>query len=399
MTFEASVASAGERPTVETDLAARRLGGTVVGASDESFGEKENLLVEAPPQFEPGHYGPRGEIVDGWETRRRRDLPGHDWVIVRLGVGGVVTSIDVDTSFFVGNSPETCRVEACGVDGYPSLADLKGLETDWVELVGMTALKGGEHNLLHVSDERRFSHVRLSAAPDGGIARLRIYGRAIPDPREFDGVSVDLVLERNGGFVAACSDGFYSSPRQLIRPDEARVMGEGWETRRRRDGGHDFVLFGLAVAGRPRQAVVDTSCFRYNASGSVALFGSSDEVPPPVDSADWEPLLLETRLQPDTRHVFRLGETGAQRWVRLDAVPDGGIARFRLMGDVAPDGRAAAGLRFFNALPVTQAVRLLTDLQVSDAAAGELASRRPFGAGEAAGLDALAPVLRGSPRG
>jgi allantoicase len=66
------------------DLASRWLGSSVVAASDESFGDKENLLTPDAAAFEPGHYGNRGEIVDGWETRRRRD-GGHDWVVVRLG--------------------------------------------------------------------------------------------------------------------------------------------------------------------------------------------------------------------------------------------------------------------------------------------------------------------------
>ncbi len=396
MTYEAGFE---EHLAAETDLAARRLGGTVVVASDESFGEKENLLAEEPASYEPGHYGHRGEIVDGWETRRRRDGAGHDWVIVRLGVGGAVTSVDVDTSFFLGNYPENCRLEACGVDGYPGPKELESSGNEWVELVATTPLKGGEHNLFRVADERRFTHVRLSASPDGGIARLRVHGRALPDPRELDEVSVDLVSERNGGYVANCSDSFYSSPRRLIRPDEARVMGEGWETRRRRDDGHDFVLFGLGIAGWPRQAVIDTSCFRYNASGSVALWASTGEAPPAVESPDWELLLPEARLQPDTRHVFRLNATAAQRWVRLDAFPDGGLARFRLTGDLDPAARRSAGLRFFNALPTAQAVRLLTDLHLDPEAATKLAERRPLGGAEAVGIEALAPLLTGTPRG
>jgi allantoicase len=116
------------------DLASRWLGGSVLAASDESFGDKENLLAPAAAVFDPGRYGNRGEIVDGWETRRRRDA-GHDWVLVRLGTPGTITSVDVDTSFFTGNHPERCTLEACGREGYPSPDELNDPATDWVEIV------------------------------------------------------------------------------------------------------------------------------------------------------------------------------------------------------------------------------------------------------------------------
>lgn len=387
-----------ERPIGEVDLAARHLGGTVLAASDESFGEKENLLSPEAPHFEPGHYGNRGELVDGWETRRRRSQPGPDWAIVRLGVPGVLSSIDVDTSFFTGNYPEHCTVDACGVEGYPAASWLQSSANEWVTVVPTAALKGSEHNVFEVSDERRFTHVRLSAHPDGGVARLRVFGRPVPDPRDFDGVSVDLVSERYGGYVVSCSDGFYSSPRHLIRPDEARVMGEGWETRRRRDDGHDFVVFALGVAGRPRQAVIDTSCFRYNASGSVALAGSSDDSPPENDSPAWLRLLPPTDLLPDTRHLIRLGRTQPLRWLRLDAFPDGGLARVRLIGDVEFAARRRAGLRFFNAVPLPQAIRILCDSNTPPETAREIAAARPFDEAEAERLEPLTPILGGDRR-
>jgi allantoicase len=353
----------------EADLASRWLGGSVLAASDESFGEKENLLNPAPAAFEPGHYGPRGEIVDGWETRRRRD-PGHDWAIIRLGAPGVITAAEIDTSFFTGNHPESCLVEAGGWEGYPSPSDLAGPGAGWETIVPRSPLSGDARNHFPVSDPRRFTHLRLSVFPDGGVARLRANGHVVPDPRELDGLTIDLASQRHGGAVVASSDDFYTSAALLIRPDTPRSMGEGWETRRRRDGGHDYVVLRLAFAGQVSQLVVDTAHFRYNASAEIAVQACAAPGPAPAaDAAAWRPLLGRTRLQPDTRHVLAvpaLAGGAPVTSIRLDAFPDGGISRLRVIGRVSPAARLDAGYRWFNALPAGQAVRCLSAAGLPD---------------------------------
>ncbi len=349
----------------EVDLAVRWLGGGVVAASDESFGDKENLLLAEPAAFEPGHYGNRGEIVDGWETRRRR-TPGHDWAVVRLGAPGVISSVDVDTSFFTGNFPESCRIEGCGREGYPSTDDLLGPGTEWHEIVPQSTLRGDTHNTFSVTDPHRYTHVRLSIFPDGGIARLRVLGRIIPDPRRLDGVTVDLAGCENGAAVVASSNGFYTSPSTLIRPDRPRTMGEGWETRRRRDDGHDFVMIRFGVRGQIRQLVVDTTHFKYNASASIAVYTTAGDPLPAVESPDWRPLMGRTPLQPDTRHVYSVEPTvDPATGLRLDAFPDGGIARVRAVGQVDVDGRRVTGYRWFNSLPASQVRDCLAGIAAS----------------------------------
>lgn len=361
----------------ETDLASRWLGGSVVAASDESFGDKENLLTPGAPVFEPDRYGNRGQIVDGWETRRRRS-PGHDWAIVRLGAPGIIRTINIDTSYFTGNYPEHCAVHACGLEGYPSPEDLTGPAVDWAEIVSRSPLRGDEQNLFAVADPRRFTHVRLSAYPDGGVARLRVLGQAAPDPRGIDELTVDLLSEAYGGTVAASSDDFYTAASMLNRPGRARTMGEGWETRRRRDAGHDFVIFRLAFAGRVRRLIVDTSHFRYNASESVAVYGSASSEVPPAESPSWRPLLERTRLQPDTRHEFGVSYAEPVSEIRLDAFPDGGLSRVRVIGSIDPAARRAAGYRWFNLLPASQAMTVLVDAGLTAAAAAEVIGRRPL---------------------
>jgi len=367
----------GDSERSATDLASRWVGSSVLSASDESFGDKENLLTPDAAAFEPGHYGNRGEIVDGWETRRRRE-PGHDWALVRLGTPGIITSIDVDTSFFTGNFPESCEVDACGVEGYPSSAALLAGDTEWISIVPRSPLRGDTHNLFPVSGRRRFTHVRLSIYPDGGVARLRILGHVVPDPRLLDGITVNLAGSELGAGVVASSDNFYSSAASLLRADRARTMGEGWETRRRRDGGPDFVVVQLAYLGHVRQVEVDTAHFKYNASESISLHGAAADPPPSVASPAWTTLLPRAKLQPDTRHMFPVGPSAPVSAVRLDAYPDGGVSRLRVMGELDPSARRRAGLHWFNALPAAQATGCLTLAGMPPAAAAPIVGGRPL---------------------
>ncbi|NML97722.1 allantoicase [Paraburkholderia sp. RP-4-7] len=362
--------------TWEVDLASRWLGGSVIAASDESFGEKENLLTPTAANFVPGRYNYRGEIVDGWETRRRRE-GGNDWAVIRLGCPGVITSVDVDTHFFTGNFPEHCLVEACGVEGYPSEKELMSESIEWVQIVPRSALKGDTHNIFQVNDKRRFTHIRLSAFPDGGIARLRVRGQAMPDPRLFDGLTIDLASQDHGGVLVASSDGFYSSASNLNRPDKARTMGEGWETRRRRDDGHDYAVFRLAFPGRVRSIEIDTAHFKYNASGAAALSGCLWTDGAPVDAADWHPLLPKVALQPDTRHVFPQAKPSQLiSAVKFDVFPDGGISRLRVWGEIDHQARKKAGNLWWKSMPDNQATQVLIAAGMQPEQAKEISMKR-----------------------
>jgi allantoicase len=303
------------------DLAVRTLGGSVVWANDESFAERQNLILPTAPQFDASSFGHRGKVYDGWETRRRRQ-PGNDAAIVRLGEPGIVRGVVVDTAWFKGNYPPEASVEAAAIVGYPSVDEL--LAAEWQQLVARSPIKGDAENVFAVSSPQRWTHVRLSIYPDGGVARLRVHGEALPDPALSDEGSVDLAALANGGLVVGCSDMFYGSPNNLISPGHARSMGEGWETARRRDDGNDWVTVRLASEGVVRLAELDTSHFLHNAPGWASLRGRTD--------GEWFELLPRTALQPDTRHRFVLADAPPAREVRLDVYPDGGMARLRLFG-------------------------------------------------------------------
>jgi allantoicase len=351
------------------DLAARDLGGSVVHANDELFAERQNLIKPGAPVFQPHVFGHRGQIMDGWETRRRRE-PGHDHAIVRLGLAGLVRRVVVDTSFFTGNYPPEVSIEACGAEGYPGPAELAA--AGWTTLVSRSPVQGDSRNEFAVAVEQRFTHVRLTIYPDGGVARLRIFGEPVPDPRLLPAV-IDLAALENGALVTDSSNSFYNSATNLIMPGLARVMGDGWETSRRRDQGHDWVAVTLACAGTVEVAELDTSCFVGNAPGWASLSGDGGN------------LLPRTALQPDTRHRFAIGGGPVAEQVKLDIYPDGGMARLRVWGAPTPAAWESLASRFLSLLPRPQLAAVLrtAGLPAADAdravssAAGLLADLPP----------------------
>ncbi|ROP40682.1 allantoicase [Saccharothrix texasensis] len=309
------------------DLASRAVGGSVVWANDESFAERENLIRKPEPEYRTYTFGHKGQVYDGWETRRRRE-GGEDRAIVRLGLPGVVKGVVVDTAFFKGNFPPFASVEATSATGHPAPDELTGWET----VVPKSPLGGDRKHHFEVSAHRRYTHVRLTIHPDGGVARLRVHGTPVTDPELILPDALDLAALENGASITGCSNMFYSDPGNLIAPGQATVMGEGWETARRRDDGNDWVEVELAAPGVIRLAELDTSHFKGNAPGWASVRGRDARTGAEFD------VLPRTRLQPDTRHRFRVEGGAEATHARLDIYPDGGMARLRLFGGLTADG-------------------------------------------------------------
>ncbi len=317
------------------DLAAERLGAVALFASDEFFAPKDRLLHEGTPQRRDGEYTDRGKWMDGWETRRRRDvLPGepgfdaaHDDCVVKLGAAGIIHAIDVETTHFTDSSPASCSVDVCVMPGATTHYDLA--RAAWQPAVQRTSLDGDAHNLIQVPGVHA-SHVRLNIFPDGGVARLRVYGVVTPDWAALRHRDVDLAAAVHGGRVVDSSDMLFGSRHNLIMPGPPRGMSDGWETRRRRTEGHEWTIVRLGAAGAITRVEVDTRYFKGNAPAACSVEACTDD-----DMAgDWHELLSRSVLAPDRRHVF---DTGLKRvagvtHVRLNIFPDGGVARLHVFG-------------------------------------------------------------------
>jgi allantoicase len=360
-----------------TDLAARRLGGQALLCSNDFFAEMENLLKAEAPIFQPGVFTERGQLMDGWESRRRRFLPDgtsddglqYDWCIIKLGSQGIIRGINANTAYFLGNAPQQVSLEACNIHGDPTDT------TKWIPLIDITSVNPGSDNLIDVPviekdgqiiSDNVWTHVRFNMFPDGGIARLNIYGEIKADKNwSLKGEPLDLAYIKNGARPLICSDMFFSHMENLLMPERGANMGDGWETKRRRtlgdtevDRGNDWLILQLATRGNIEKILIDTCHFKGNYPNAFALEGAVLTSAQAANTAaltadshldarfdktggqdelgiEWIPIIERTALFADREHTFK-NEVAAKgqsfTHVRLKMFPDGGISRIRLWG-------------------------------------------------------------------
>ncbi|MCB1490206.1 MAG: allantoicase [Rhodobiaceae bacterium] len=318
------------------NLASGGLGAVGVTASDQFFAPLDRMLSDAPAVFYPDRYDDHGKWMDGWETRRRRD-GGQDWAIVKLAAPGHIHGFDIDTAHFTGNYPPACRIDACMTAHTPDD------RTDWHEILPVSPLGPSAHHYYACSSHQAWSHIRITILPDGGVARLKVYGRPQLDPGAAGG-EIDLAAALNGARVVAVSDAHYGDYHRILFPGRGVDMGDGWETRRRREPGNDWAIIKLATRGTVRRAVVDTANFKGNYPHSCALVaadltGFQDNLDDAVVTSAmfWKPLLDKQKLSPDSIHEFaaQLADCGPITHVMLNIYPDGGVSRLKLFGHPA----------------------------------------------------------------
>lgn len=322
-----------------TDLAAERLGGKVLLCSDDFFAEKENLLKPGRGIFIPDKYTSRGKWMDGWESRRKR-TPGHDWCIIQLATAGKITGVDIDTNHFLGNHPPFASLDA-----YENKQQKKKPDWDkiqWKEILPKSALQPGSQNLYEIRDGGIYTHLRLNIFPDGGVARLKVYGDVVKDWNDVTKKeTVDLAAAINGARAIVCNDMFFSHMNNLIMPKRGVNMGDGWETKRNRTPGNkDWVIVRLAHEGFIDELAVDTHHFKGNYPDSCVIEGINipleNEYTLTSGDVTWIPVIPQSKLKADQKHLFKkeILHQGPFTHLRLSIFPDGGVSRMRVWGKI-----------------------------------------------------------------
>ncbi len=312
-----------------SNLALPENGGAICAVSDEFFAPAKRMLCAEAPVFIADRYDQHGKWMDGWESRRKR-IAGHDWCVLRI-CPGVIRGVEINTRYFTGNFPPHIMFEACDVEVEPDE------RTAWTVLIPKTQISGDSIRFFPVSDEKSWSHVRLNIYPDGGIARLRVYGQ--PDRGEHISHREqwqDLVSAAVGGRALECNNMHFGDMANLLSNQAVANMGDGWETRRRRQPGNDWVILKLGQAGKIGRIEVDTAFFRGNYPARCSLKGTArnSDINIANGSEEWQEILPQVALGPDQLHLFesQIRDCGNVSHVRLDIYPDGGVARLRLLG-------------------------------------------------------------------
>jgi allantoicase len=315
-----------------TNLADPRLGAEALSCSDDFFAPMARMLSHTTAVFIPDKYDEHGKWMDGWESRRKRTT-GYDWCVVKLARTGTLEGVDIDTSNFTGNFPPAASLEACHSEGIPDA------DTEWTEIVPSTSLKGNSHHYIEVKSPRAFTHVRLNIYPDGGVARLRIYGSPKADwAASAKGSLVNLAAIENGAYVIGANDQHFGLASNLLMPGRGENMGDGWETRRRREPGNDWCIIALAHPGTVKKIVVDTAFFKGNypdrCSLQAANIAHGTDSSTITQSMFWPELLPSQKLEMSREHTYEseVADLGVVTHVRLNIFPDGGVSRLRLLG-------------------------------------------------------------------
>ncbi|KAI8624052.1 hypothetical protein F5Y19DRAFT_468113 [Xylariaceae sp. FL1651] len=318
------------------DLISGALGGKVLGFSDEWFADAINLLTPTPPIRQPGKMVYTGAWYDGWETRRHNPAL-FDWVVIRLGVAsGTVEGVEIDTAFFSGNHAPAISIEGCFNSNDEEVLGWKGEKGGWEPILSIQECGPSQRFgwKLDNPTAKQYTHVRLNMYPDGGIARFRLFGHAVPVFPEDEEAIFDLAAAQNGAVAISCSDQHFGTKDNLILPGRGKDMGDGWETARSRTKGHiDWAIIRLGALALIQSFIIDTAFFRGNFPQAAKLDAIEwkDDGEPGADAQGWTEVLEPSKCGPDQEHAFIcMIKDKPFTHVKLTIIPDGGVKRLRM---------------------------------------------------------------------
>ena len=315
------------------DLAKSRLGSKVVFKTDEFFASANRIINPLPPVFKEGVFDSHGKWMDGWETRRKRKK-GHDYLIIKFGKPGRISKVDVDTSFFNGNQPMYVSLEACF-----SKNNIPTKKIKWNKIINNKKTKANSHHLFSVNSKTVYSHIKLNIFPDGGVARLRVYGSIETNKIKFNKKIINLTSVLNGASIIACNNEHFGKAENILAPGIGKNMGDGWETRRSRGKNYDWLILKCATSGKVKRIQIDTHHFKGNYPDTCTLQAAyipKNKSPKEIvkNSQKWKLLLNKVKLKAHKKHNFKntLMKNTKINYVKINIFPDGGISRIRLFG-------------------------------------------------------------------
>ena len=314
------------------DLAQPRLGSKVIFKTDDFFASANRIIDPSPAVFKEGLFDKNGKWMDGWESRRKR-TSGHDFLIIKLGKSGSINKVDVDTSHFNGNQPSMISLEGC----YSKSKNIKDLK--WKTLIDKKKTKANSHHMFKSSSKSIFTHIKLNIFPDGGVARLRLYGSISKENNKFGNKTINLASLLNGASVIACNNEHFGKAENILAPGKAKNMGDGWETRRRRNKGFDWLILNPINGKKIDKIEISTHHFKGNFPSHCSLqaaFVPNKKSSSSIikSSVKWKFLLNKVNLSANKTHAFKniLMKNDKINFIKINIFPDGGISRFKIFG-------------------------------------------------------------------
>ena len=313
------------------DLAQPRLGTKVLFKTDDFFASANRIISPMDPIFKTGVFDTHGKWMDGWESRRKR-TEGHDYIILKLGKPGKIKKVDVDTSHFNGNQPAMVSIEGANSSSH-KINHLK-----WQTLLSKKKTKANSHHYFTVNSKKVFTHIKFNIFPDGGVARLKLYG-SIAKSEKLKNKKMNLASLLDGASVIACNNEHFGKAENILAPGKAKNMGDGWETRRRRGKGFDWLILNSLNGKEINKIEISTHHFKGNfpsyCSLQAAFLPTSKKSKQIVNSSlKWKYLLKDAKLSANKTHIFKnnLMKKDKINFIKINIFPDGGISRFRIYG-------------------------------------------------------------------